>query len=325
MHRTAKELVARPPEVDDEDDDVRRRSFFLGEASRSSVRRDWSALRGMRAPLREDAMLFSDATGQVLPRFKSWLYVEAMQAAIWGGAMLELRETPKRVVQAVLDDAIVPIAVTEGEVRRLEKHWGQVFGAEHPEDGAARRLLAHGRVLAASETSALRICSLDEFASMERRVRDRSPGPGGLPYTAWGATVGGTASLHRALVSVTLGSRPTSWFNVFMVIFIPSGSRWALACDPIVRALYWADPQDLGCPGVFADGIGVVAKRLFDGMLATTSVFPGMAAAAGPRLNGRKSQLLYFGNAAWDSAGAAPHVRGVLGGRDRLARLLPRR
>lgn len=71
------------------------------------------------------------------------------------------------------------------------------------------------------------------------------------------------------------------------------GTLWALAYDPIARALCWATPRDLGCLGVFADDIGVALRHLFDGMVAPTPVLQDMAAAAGPRSNGRKSKLLY--------------------------------
>lgn len=59
-----------------------------------------------------------------------------------------------------------------------------------------------------------------------------------------------------------------------------SGTLWALAYDPIVRALCWAVPHDLGCFGVFADDIRVALRHFFEGMFALTPVVQDMAADA---------------------------------------------
>lgn len=98
------------------------------------------------------------------------------------------------------------------------------FGAAwHPEDAAARRLPAHGHVFTQREAAALQVCSLDEFATMVRRVRDNSIGPDRLLYNAWGATVGGIASVYRVPMDLTFGGQPPAWFNAALVIFIPKG------------------------------------------------------------------------------------------------------
>lgn len=157
-----------------------------------------------------------------------------MQSAIWEGAMLALLETPKDeataerrkpsraqvarhmrgrsptrrrlVVQTFVDGDGTPLRSSADELQKLETHWGRVFGAEwHPEDAAARRLLPHGHVLSRPEAEALQVCTFDEFAIMVSKVRDSSPGPDGLPCSAWGATVGGVASLHRVLIALALG------------------------------------------------------------------------------------------------------------------------
>lgn len=101
--------------------------------------------------------------------------------------------------------------------------WGRIGAEWHPDDAAARRLLTHGRVLTRREAAELQACTLDEFAAMVRKVRDTSPGPDGLPYSVWGATVGGITSLYRVLIALTLGAQPPGWFNAALVIFIPKG------------------------------------------------------------------------------------------------------
>lgn len=79
---------------------------------------------------------------------------------------------------------------------------------------------------------------------MVRKVRGSNPGPDGLPYSAWGATVGGIASLYRVLIALTLGARPPGWFDSALVIFIPKGvaaGEAYAATEPEYRLLTLAD------------------------------------------------------------------------------------
>lgn len=124
--------------------------------------------------------------------------------------MREWSSTRRRpMVQTIVDAEGSPLPSTHGELRQLECHSGRVFGAEgHLEDAAALRLLGHGHVLTQQEAAALQVCPLDEFAAMVRRVGDSSPGPDGLPCSAWAVTVRGMASLYSVFIALTMGARP---------------------------------------------------------------------------------------------------------------------
>lgn len=62
--------VAMPWEVVDEDAAGRRHALFLGEARRQLLWRDCASLHSVRGALRDDALLFFIAGGEVLPRIE---------------------------------------------------------------------------------------------------------------------------------------------------------------------------------------------------------------------------------------------------------------
>lgn len=288
MHRTAPEFLARSPEVDGPEDAVRRRAQFLGEARRTHIRCDWEGLRRLREALRADADLFFAPDIQAHAQIDDQWYAAAMQAAIWEGAMLALKETPedeanaergralraqverqmrewsparrRLVVQTIIDGDGTTLLSTADELQRLETHWGRVFGAEwHPEDAAARRLLAHGHVLSRPEADAPQVCTIDEFATTVRKVRDSSPGPDRLPYSAWGATVGGIARIYRVLIALTLGAHPLAWLNAALVNCIPKGVSAGEA---------YAATESEYRPLTLADIVQNLVAKAVDGVLA---------------------------------------------------------
>ena len=118
----------------------------------------------------------------------------------------------------------------------VANHWGPVFNARSVDDDMNPMLVPHRKF----DLGDIEPIGLDEFEELVRKRRTSAPGPDGLPYTVWSASLAcGIAVLYRCYLDVISGVSPPSWYNESLLVFIPKGDG-----DPL-RNDVEAAPKDL--------------------------------------------------------------------------------
>jgi len=101
----------------------------------------------------------------------------ARKAALWGN------RGKKAIALSVVDEEWNPALDNAGAAALLSEQWGRTFEARQVFQESMERLEPF---IQRAPDDIEWIVSREEFGRLAARMRDTSPGPDGLPYSAWG-------------------------------------------------------------------------------------------------------------------------------------------
>ena len=124
---------------------------------------------------------------------------------------------------AILDCKGAPAISAAHSTQLLADHWGSVFAATPCSKVAQDQLLRH--VVLAPEDINWRL-PREDFITIAERCSDSTPGPDGIPYSAWvRADPRFVDCVHRAYEELLDGASLPDDFNDAHMVFLPKGEQ----------------------------------------------------------------------------------------------------
>ena len=141
----------------------------------------------------------------------------ARRATLWGD------RGRKAVNLSVTDADGDPALDNDSAASLLCEHWSQVFSAKRVYDDHMEKL---SPFVQRAPDNMEWVLGREEFFLMVSKMRDTSPGPDGLPYTAWGKAGDTVLELvYDAYIALLGGTQLPKGFNHSDMVFIPKGDQ----------------------------------------------------------------------------------------------------